>query len=400
MPEQITGPNTGVPMSNGGGGTVEQGNNTQGGGGSTVSGTSGAVNPAPTAAPAVDWSAEVARTNEALDVLLTQPGFVISYQQFVGLFISAKYSGLFNSLNVSEEVKEEEMAKLKEYYETHGKQAMKKEYAKLKEAYSDAIKGFKEIVPQITSTIIDVFMPQTFTGIPNVGSKLLQAGIRILNILVAIQHALRLAKKYLDLAEEFGLQNFVTTQALVNALKPMVQQVEFVESQIQKLGLVFNKEDADSMNAVVKNKLTQKVSKRLDTMTSIAEEVLGNISEGESAGDNKKSIKRFFKLYNLNRKNISEGFKAYEMATDNSIGTLSIDEAKQLQQQSIDLYSAMQLATNIQMEARALDINKRLKLDDSVMEYINQLMDDFAKEETTISIMDYGKKFGFKLKNY
>lgn len=400
MPEQITGPNTGVPMSNGGGGTVEQGNNTQGGGASTVSGTSGAVNPAPTAAPAVDWSAEVARTNEALDVLLTQPGFVISYQQFVGLFITAKYSGLFNSLNVSEEVKEEEMAKLKEYYETHGKQAMKKEYAKLKEAYSDAIKGFKEIVPQITSTIIDVFMPQTFTGIPNVGSKLLQAGIRILNILVAIQQALRLAKKYLDLAEEFGLQNFVTTQALVNALKPMVQQVEFVESQIQKLGLVFNKEDADSMNAVVKNKLTQKVSKRLDTMTSIAEEVLGNISEGESAGDNKKSIKRFFKLYNLNRKNISEGFKAYEMATDNSIGTLSIDEAKQLQQQSIDLYSAMQLATNIQMEARALDINKRLKLDDSVMEYINQLMDDFAKEETTISIMDYGKKFGFKLKNY
>jgi len=403
MPEQIVGGNNGVPMSDGNGGTVDQGGaQTQGGGsaaipGSSTSGTSGTT---ATIAPLVDWQAEVARANEALDLVLTQPGFFLTFNQFVAIFITAKYGRMFDGMGLDEKTKQEELDKLKEYYNTHGKQAMKKEYAKLKEAYSDAIKGFKEIVPQISSTIIDVFMPPTFTGVPNVGSKLLQVGIRILNILVAIQYALRLAKKYLDLAEEFGLQELETTKVLVRALDPMVKQLEFVQSQIDKLGAVFNKDDADEMNRIMKNKLIKNVSRRLDKMTDVAEEVIDNIADGESTADNRKLVKRFYKLYIANQKEIDKGVNAMDLASDNNpLGNKDFETLNQLILAN-DLRGQIEtIVGGTLTESRAKSIQNKYKLEESVITHVNKLIDDYMKEDTTLQILEYGKQLGFKINN-
>ena len=406
MPDQIVGGNNGVPMSNGNGGTQETGGaQTQGGGSNTGTNTSGAggsgtsgnivLTPTP-----VDWAVKIDETNKALDLILTQPGFVITLDAFIGLFIAAKYGKIFDNLNVSEDVKKEELDKLKNYYKNEGKAGIEKEYNKLKSAYNDSIKTFKEVAPQVVSTIADAFMPPSLTAIPNVGSKMLQLGIRIKAILSAIHLALSVSKKYLELAQEFGLQELDTTKALVNALEPMVQLLQKVEAQIQKLGAVFSKEEADEANKVMKNKLSKLVIKNTQKMIDLADEVVDNVADGESTGDNRKLFKRIAKIYIKNSQSIESGVSAFEMTYDDKVGTLEKDVIESLLAVN-DIAGTITAFTSnagdFAAEYGARSLQRKLKLEQSVIDYITKTMADFNNEDNVIKMKDFVKQEGFKL---
>ena len=409
MPEQDAGGNIGVGTATDGGGgnnmnSIDNGTGTQGGGGqfgqgststgsSNTSGTQG-VN----TVPPTDWNKEVSDTLSMLNTVLTPPGFLLTLSAFTQIFVNAKFGKLINDLQVSPEVKRQELDKLVDYYQGVGKPGVKKEYEKLKEAYSDSLKAFKEIIPQIKATLIDVFMPPTFTGVPNVGSKLLQLGIRIKAILTLIHFALTASKKYLDLAEDYGLQEFQPTKGLITALKPMVETLEMVESQLQKLGAVFSKEEADEANKVMKAKLTKVVMRRIDKMTEIAEEVVDNIAEGESTGDNKKLLKRFAKIYRGTERDISKGVNAYGIASDNNpLGVLEQDAVAQLIAIG-DITGAIEAGlTGGLTELGARNVAKKYDLSESVITYVNKLMSDFLEEDIVITVKGYLKTEGIKL---
>ena len=135
-------------------------------------------------------------------------------------------------------------------------------------------------------------------------------------------------------------------------------------------------------------------------MTDVAEEVIDNIADGESTADNRKLVKRFYKLYIANQKEIDKGVNAMDLASDNNpLGNKDFETLNQLILAN-DLRGQIEtIVGGTLTESRAKSIQNKYKLEESVITHVNKLIDDYMKEDTTLQILEYGKQLGFKINN-
>lgn len=193
MPEQIIGGNSGAPMSDGTGGTVEQGNNTQGGGsntgvntsntggtgstgntgGSTGGNTGGSGGATGSGGGSTGGSGNsiIDSLMEIIMIYLAISSMIPSYEDVVEIYLDNKmgFKDLEEKIKetnpdedpdvIKEKVKEERKNMVEYYTNGPGREDLEKKYNDLKVAVSDSLKSIGQLPKDIAKAAAEAAMP-------------------------------------------------------------------------------------------------------------------------------------------------------------------------------------------------------------------------------------------------
>jgi hypothetical protein len=341
MPEQSNTFNTGVPMSNGIGGTIEQGSDTRSGGAArpsntntpagNSSGVSNTPSPAPGAAPGTnnpggaESQSNVEYVREAIDNYLGASALAFTFGNIVDIYINKKlgfdelekqYLDAKDKATITPEEKEQikenfkkQKEELKEYFTNGpGKDALKQKFDDLKATAFELKKSITDVPKEFAKMISEAAMPNVIGPVgPNPFSTVLKVfnGIsRIKKILDSIFISLQ---TFISVSESLGISKTPQFEQFMGVIATPLRGLEALLASIKK------KEEEHAEDLQLQGKIEEAKKgwsyPRHDNKIFNAEQV-----EELARGDDFKMFQ--FPLTEGNRKDLFKAAKKDDSAND------------------------------------------------------------------------------------